>query len=248
MPYTHSYAQTNLQLYAQLRRLGCSESSLGEVNRAYELAMRLFSGRYRANGKPFIAHLVGTASILAKHGAPSGLVAAGMLHATYLQGQFGDSQIGVTAERTRLLKAYASDETADLVAEYSRLPWNRKTLDKLRTDPARLSSCNPEVIFMRLANDLEDRLDLGMLYSAKKSVGITGTVPADFAPVHIANQLGHHALAAELVEVCVADAENSVPDVLITARRNSFTIETSGPGFASSLLNRTRILWRRRFG
>ena len=59
----HSYAQTNLQLYTQLSDIEYSQEARGQVLRAYELALQLFSGHYRANGKPFIAHLVGTASI-----------------------------------------------------------------------------------------------------------------------------------------------------------------------------------------
>ena len=59
------YAQTNIQLFNQLRRDGYSKTDLDLVRDAYELAMVLFSGRFQPSGKSFIAHVVGTASILA---------------------------------------------------------------------------------------------------------------------------------------------------------------------------------------
>src|SRR5688572_20530292 len=76
----HSYAQTNIQLFNQLRGDGYSKADLGLVRDAYELAMLLFSGRFQPSGKSFIAHVVGTASILAWHRLPAPVVAAGLLH------------------------------------------------------------------------------------------------------------------------------------------------------------------------
>ena len=61
----HSCAQTNIQLFNQLRRDAYSDGDLNLVRHAYESAMVLFSGRFQPSGKSFIAHVVGTASILA---------------------------------------------------------------------------------------------------------------------------------------------------------------------------------------
>jgi len=44
--------------------LGYDEQEIAAVKNSYELAMTLFTGRFRGSGKTFIAHLVGTASIL----------------------------------------------------------------------------------------------------------------------------------------------------------------------------------------
>jgi (p)ppGpp synthase/HD superfamily hydrolase len=62
------YAQTNLQLYRQLRDR--TDADVALVAAAYELALSLFPRSFRATGKPFLCHLVGTASILDSHGAP----------------------------------------------------------------------------------------------------------------------------------------------------------------------------------
>src|SRR5437879_11925353 len=95
----HHFAQTNIQLINQLRRNGYSVTEIGSVLTSYELTMRLFTGRFRASGKTFIAHLVGTASILASLRASVALVTAGLLHAAYTSGDFGDSDRGVTDSR-----------------------------------------------------------------------------------------------------------------------------------------------------
>ena len=76
-----AYAQTNLQLYAQLRRANADESDLALVRRGYDLAMHLCPASFRGSGKPLLAHLVGTASILASLGQPTRVVTAGLLHA-----------------------------------------------------------------------------------------------------------------------------------------------------------------------
>ena len=52
----HAFAQTNLQLINQLQNSGYPPAKLKFVATAYELAMRLFTGRFRASGKTFIAH------------------------------------------------------------------------------------------------------------------------------------------------------------------------------------------------
>lgn len=77
-------AQTNLQLYAQLE-----PSQTPAVAAAYGLAAQLFTGQFRASGKPFLAHLVGTASLLAGQGRPLEEITTGLLHAAYDNGDFG---------------------------------------------------------------------------------------------------------------------------------------------------------------
>ena len=67
----HSYARTNIQLFNQLRQEGYSNTDLRSVRDAYELAMVLFTGRFQPSGRPFVTHVVGTASILASLRLPA---------------------------------------------------------------------------------------------------------------------------------------------------------------------------------
>ena len=102
------YAQTNLQLHAQLLDLGCSIEDREYLAAGYRLAADLFSGQYRGSGKPFVAHLVGTASILAATKASATVVAAGLLHAAYDQGDFGLGLLGRHPNKRReLIEMYS---------------------------------------------------------------------------------------------------------------------------------------------
>src|SRR5436305_670605 len=73
-------AQTNLQLYNQLLRHGLPRDRLVVVHRAYELLTRLYAGYYQGDGKPFVAHGVGVASILDTLDQPAEFVALGLVH------------------------------------------------------------------------------------------------------------------------------------------------------------------------
>lgn len=214
------YAQTNLQLYAQLRGRGCSEDQLLCVRRAYEVAVSLFTGRLRANGKPFLAHLVGTASILATHGAPIPVVAAGLLHAAYLQGEFGDWRARITTARRRKLCQAVGDEVEKLIAQYTDFPRNQGLM-AIQDHIDALSPEQQSVILIRLANDLEDHLDLGMLYSSKQDR--VDQSQRD-ALVTIANQLGYRELAQDLAAVYADHDAASVSDALRTDRNSSYTV------------------------
>lgn len=215
-----SYAQTNLQLYAQLRDLGCSEDQLLCVRHAYEQAVSLFTGRFRANGKPFLAHLVGTASIVATHGAPIPVVAAGLLHAVYLQGEFGDGQAGITTARRRKLCHAVGDEVEKLIAQYTAFTCNQAIIT-MHDHLDALSREQQSIILIRLANDLEDHLDLGMLYCSKQD---KVDQSRQSALVTIANQLGYRELAQDLAAVYADHDAASVSDALRTNHTNSYTV------------------------
>ena len=154
-------AGTNIALYKQLHGAGWEAARLTEVRDGYECAARLFAGHYRASGKPFIAHLVGTASILAALGADTKVVIAGMLHATYERGDFGLTR---WRHRRAKLRRAIGDEAEALVWRYQELGWHDKAVARFRDELATLTAIDRKVLLMRLANDLDDNLDLEMRY------------------------------------------------------------------------------------
>jgi (p)ppGpp synthase/HD superfamily hydrolase len=157
-------AQTNLQLYRQLSERKTTAPDLAAVRCAYELAASLFQGVYRASGKPFIAHLVGTASVLVQDGAPPPLVLAGLLHAAYVQGDFGDGPPGATVARRRKVGEAIGADAEQLVARYTTLPWHVGDLSAHRDLPASLEPLDRDVLRIRLANEVEELVDFGPLY------------------------------------------------------------------------------------
>jgi (p)ppGpp synthase/HD superfamily hydrolase len=219
-------AQTNLQLLNQLRIAGWSPADLGGICEAYTLAMRLFSARFRPSGKPFVAHLVGTASILARFGASVTVVTAGLLHAAYDQGDFGNGRNGITEAKRRQVHKAVGAEVEALIAGYTILQWNRSTFSAIlgelqhRRPGAGRGSIDPSmenILLIRLANDLEDLVDLAPLYCGDAERRVEESVSTVKYRMAIATRLGFPGLAAELEE---AVNESRATDVIPTLRRD----------------------------
>jgi (p)ppGpp synthase/HD superfamily hydrolase len=218
----HSYPQTNLQLYNQLLQEGYSENDLIEIEKAYRLAMSIFAGQYRPNGKTFISHLVGTASVLATIRAPVSIVSAGLLHAAYLYGRFGDPRAGVTKiKRTRVQRAVGPN-VEELVRKYSMMRWDADEIRRLNEYKTPLSADVQQVILIRLANEIDEYLDLGMLYCSKDK---TIELGISFDAVReLANKIGDGSLTDLLKDVLTETRSAHVPEVLRRAEVSSFVI------------------------
>ena len=162
-----TYAQTNVQLFNQLQREGYSKDDRQRIFEAYEFGMRIFSGLILPSGKPFIDHLVGTASILASLRVSTELVAAGLIHAAYLHGDFGRFRTGASQRHRKQVRRAVGKETEEYVIEYHRLLWTSKQILALHDTVDELSPMERDVLLMRLANELEHHLDFGALYFAR---------------------------------------------------------------------------------
>lgn len=200
------YPQTNLQLYAGLP--AWPSPDLRRVHDSYDLARLLFSARYRGSGKPFLAHLVGTAGVLVAHGEGVATVCAGLLHAAYLQGDFGLRGRRSRASRARVACA-AGAEAEEIVWRYASFRWEEPDTDR-------------RVLLVRLANELEETLDLGLVYAGpKKRDAALRTLASSIAA---AERLGLPALARELREARDLDATATVPAELVDGRGGSYDV------------------------
>jgi (p)ppGpp synthase/HD superfamily hydrolase len=197
-----TYAQTNVQLFNQLQRLGYSKDECQRVFEGYEFGMRIFSGLILPFGKPFIDHLVGTASILASLRVPTKLVVAGLIHAAYLHGDFGGFRTGATRRNRQRVRRVVGEETEAYIVAYHRLLWTPKKMLALQDGVDELSSMERDVLLIRLANELEHHLDLGALYFARneterkghqRHIGRHGPLM-----VTMAEKLGQSSLADEM--------------------------------------------------
>jgi (p)ppGpp synthase/HD superfamily hydrolase len=193
-----SYGQTILQLQCQLRQAAYSVSDQEYVAGAYRLAAELFSGQFRGSGKPFIAHLVGTASILISSNAPMPVAAAGLLHAAYDQGDFGFGLLGRHRDKKREITRAVGAEAEDYVQRYFQLRWIPETILSLPARAAKLSPVEQRVVLIRLANELEDHLDAGIQFCANRAQRIARMLALADPLVDLARQLGHPVLADEL--------------------------------------------------
>ena len=158
-----------------MESFGYSRTEIAQVATGYRLAADLFTGQFRSSGKPFINHLVGTASILVTLHQSLDVVTAGLLHAAYAQGDFGRSKVGITPTNTKQIQVAVGLSVERYIAAYTVTKWPIQTLVE------NLSEFEQLVITMRLADTLEDHLDLGMLYSSEAKRRNAGQ--------HIANQI-----------------------------------------------------------
>lgn len=206
----HQFAQTNIQLINQLCRDGYSTTDLSSVLNAYDLAIRLFTGRFRASGKTFIAHLVGTASILGSLHVSPKLVAAGLIHAVYMTGDFGDGNQGISEAKRENVRAVVGDEVENYVGKYTALRWSAESIHSIHEGLDGLAPVDRDVLLVRLANELEEYLDLGILYCGDRKRQQTDYVnDSGQLMMQMAQKLGFPSLVAELgralKEVSVAE-------------------------------------------
>jgi len=160
-------AQTNLQLYRQMADATYSESEIVRVNEAYFLASECTATMFRGSGKPFVCHLVGTASALVWERCCVEVVTAALLHAVY-QDRVGFPGAASLCDRRRVLRDRFGASCDALVFGYHEFELERVD----RYDDAALRK-RSEIVFIRLADELEDLYDCGLLMHGKKGDDIS---------------------------------------------------------------------------
>jgi hypothetical protein len=153
-------AATIVGLQRQLMATGRPEAELVRIARTHDLAIRLFGARFRASGVPFVCHLVGTASILAAAGSRVDVVVAGLLHAAYRQGDFRGSGAATAGDRRRLVADAAGPAAEALVHAYAAFPWPAGAAEP---------TADPDLVRIRIANEIDDHRDGAMLFARKAS-------------------------------------------------------------------------------
>jgi (p)ppGpp synthase/HD superfamily hydrolase len=208
-------AQTNLQLYNQLRALGYSDEQVVLVHRAYEFLITIYPGYYQADGKPFVAHTVGVASILGHLNFPVELVAVGLLHNIYDNGDFGDGLRSVSNSHRRRIVREAVGETIEAAVErFPRCRIKLETLPNLMHDLDQFDENHKTLIVIDLADYLEKYIDLGVCYWGDSRDVVDAVAKHGETLISIANRLGYPQLAAMLDEAFAVAGASQVPDSL----------------------------------
>jgi (p)ppGpp synthase/HD superfamily hydrolase len=194
----YPYAQTNIQLFNQLRHAGYSQMELRLVRDAYELAMELFTGRFLPSGKSFVAHVVGTASILASLRLPAPVVTAGLLHNIYNAGDFGDGRHGTSTARRRKMRRVLGPEVETYAARFPKLYWQSQTIQLAREDPDKLDAIDRNSLLILLADHLEHLEDCDVFYYDRTTA--RRYIDNSKIGAEIAGRLGFSQLATEMRE------------------------------------------------
>lgn len=199
-------AQTNVALYRQMHDLGYAANALGLARDAYGLVSVPFAGHYRACGKPFVCHLVGTASIMASLGAGAELVAAAMLHAAYEPYFFVGNNRGSARLAPHRIRAVVGEEVERYVADYNDLKWSLITIPALASEARSARGDRAGILKLKLANELDDHLDHSMAYCSESRREIDSAFELW---IGMASSLGYPMLAEALSEVRHENAESA---------------------------------------
>jgi (p)ppGpp synthase/HD superfamily hydrolase len=192
-------AQTNIQLYNQLRAQGYSLEDQVLVHRAYGLVTSLYTGYFQADGKPFVNHGVGVASIMAHLGRPADVVAAGLLHNVYGNGDFGDGRHNsATPSRRRLLRRGAGERIEALVYRFDSVRLTPKRFDEMSERLETLDQDARDLVLIDIADCLEKYVDLGLHYYGDNAWVTPDVTHPDERFVDIARRLGYPAFAERL--------------------------------------------------
>lgn len=163
----NNIAQTNLQLYNQLRQQGYSSEDLLLVHRAYELAKVLWSGRYRPNSKPILCHFVGVSSILGRLNMPAQFITVGLLHNAYGNADFGDGyRYKATPRRRNQVRNTVGDAVEDLLNRFNQFRITSRTLKKISRQIKDFNETERKLVVVDFADRLEKYVDFGELYAA----------------------------------------------------------------------------------
>ena len=221
--------QTNLQLLNQLRRAGYPDDDVARIKVAYDFVSGRFAGWFRGSGKPFLAHLVGTAGILGALRARTPIVTAGLSHAVYQLGELPAGAPGMSRALRAQVRGVLGTEAEALVARYATLEWNVRTLPALRARLPAMSPADRDVVLMRLANELDDHLDLDALYCANAEDRRRNIAAGLRLVVEIAKDLGFPELASSLDQAFDATLAAQIPSALRTNHPVSFFAAPPSP-------------------
>jgi hypothetical protein len=171
------------------------------------------------------------------------VVTAGLLHAAYAQGEFGDGWHGATPKARARLRSAVGPEAEDLVARYTAFGWAPSAIAGF---DVRLDAMEPpekEVLLMRLANELDDHLDLGVLYCADAERRRERVRSSLLPCVNIARRLGFPGLANSLSEAFQETLSAQIPSTLRGRASASFVVAPASHRLRSSVRLR-RLLAR----
>jgi hypothetical protein len=235
MPET---AQTILQLFNQAMASERSQDELRELRDSYELAMVLFRGLYRPSGKTFVAHLVGTCSLLLADRLPLPVLQAGLLHAVYTHGRFSGLARWHLGRQRKAVRRVTGFDAEALVHAYARLSWDEAAITRHAESWETLGPADRHVVLIRLANEVDDHLDGGMLYGGKsKKYPINQDNVR--AMENMARSAGAPGLARALARTLCNTSPGMVPVALRRSEQTSFH-NKAGPQWYARLARKLR--------
>jgi hypothetical protein len=236
-----SIATVNTRLYGQLLDQGRPDEELLVIRRAYDLTSALYSGAYQADGRRFTAHVVSVASILTLIGMPSNIVAAGLIHNVYGNGDFGDGRYsGATPRRRQRVRDVVGDDIEGCVHRFRELRLTGD-LSVVKEQIGSMSGRDRMILAIELADFLDKYADLSVLYFGSGE-WVTKFVDAhERELIDIGYALGQPVLADALGQAIARVRSRQLPAALRSGsdRKYLYTV------VPASLIERPKLRWTR---
>jgi GT2 family glycosyltransferase len=214
--------QTRSDLLDLARERGYRDRDLAIIADAYHLAHVLTAGGYRPCGRPFVNHLVGTASVLVRYDFNVETVAAGLMHAAYTHSH--PHPEGPRAA-VRALAAMLGGEGSPIervVREYTRRESAWAALPAADPDTESVSNLpvlEAEILAIAAANEIDMHLSGEVRYSGRSHALAPGIVRKI---ARVCDVLGANGLADTLERARQGGA--AAPVALMTNARDSYRI------------------------
>ncbi len=145
-------AQTNIELYEQMLELGFSNEAISRVNDAYLFSMDKVYALYRGSGKPFICHLVGTASLLVSAKQSLELILGALMHALYQNRVPFENFLEIEKRRVIVSEKFGP-KVESLIFDYTN--FENTNLTDVQLDNPNLKR---DIVVLHLADHVEDLL------------------------------------------------------------------------------------------
>ncbi len=163
--YRAPYAQTVIQFFNQLSKAGYGEGELEQIRDAWMLARRIFACRILGNGRIFLAHALGSASVLASVKSRPALVVAALLHNVYGTGRFADGVGGADESKRQFVRNIVGPEVEDILFRFWSVRWNVVAMqDWLQRE--RLDPWQQDLLTVRMADAIDHAVMLGLAYQS----------------------------------------------------------------------------------
>jgi hypothetical protein len=212
-----NWSQTIDGIYAEARLSGWSDE-LADLMQAYTLIEPMFTGWCRASGRPFLCHLIGTASLMLQHGGTRDEVLAALAHAVIESGAYGRWGTRPRGEVRALVADVLPPGSLRHVEAYSVFDW-RSFINAAEHDlPGSLQKVDQTVLKLRIVNEIDDSLDWPFLTDRRREEGMR---ESDLS-VMAARACGWTTLANHMVSV--RDIMSAVPRAEGIAREDYFVV------------------------
>jgi GT2 family glycosyltransferase len=212
----HELAQSRSDLLDQAAQRGYGDEALAQLAKAWRLMQTYMNASYRPCGRPFINHLVGTASVLIRYGFRLDIVLAGLMHTIYTHRPQALSGPAGTQEASRLLGG-PGKPVEKRVRAYSLRGENG--LSDMG-DANALTVFDAEIVAIAAANEIDMHLSGEYRYTRRSHAD---QLPQMQMIEHVCQLLGVPGLHATLAQA--SRNVSAVPDALKTVPLGSYRIK-----------------------